>query len=183
MLEITIPKRELFIEGAEEFLQIPGATIQLEHSLISIRKWEAKWHKPFLKDEDKTYEEIIDYIRCMTLNKNVDPLVYNFIPEESIVQVLDYIKDPMTATWFAKNLPKPKGFGNNEVITAEVIYYWMIALNIPAEYQKWHLNQLMTLIKVVNLKSTPPKKMGKKEAVQERQRIFAERRAKYKTKG
>lgn len=183
MLEITIPKKELFLESTEEFLQIPAATIQLEHSLISLRKWEAKWHKAFLKEEDKTYEELVDYIRCMTLNKNVDPIVYDFISEEVILQVMEYIKDPMTATTFTKNLPTPKGIGNSEFISAEIIYYWMIALNIPSEYQKWHLNQLMALIKVVNLKSSPAKKMGKREAAMERSRIFAERRAKYKTKG
>ena len=134
MLKITIPGQELWDEGKEEFVSTKGTTLQLEHSLVSLSKWESKWHKPFLGKGDKTVEETVDYIRCMTLTQNVDPSVYGFITNEIMGQVSDYIDDSMTATWFSKE--EKKTF-SQEVVTAELIYYWMIALNIPFECQKW----------------------------------------------
>ena len=145
MLKITIPGQEFWDEEKEVFVNTKGATLQLEHSLVSLSKWESKWHKPFLGNGDKTVEETVDYIRCMTLTQNVNPSVYDFITNEIIGRVSDYIDDSMTATWFSK---EDKSSPNREVITAEIIYYWMIALNIPFECQKWHLNRLLTLIRV-----------------------------------
>lgn len=188
MLEIVIPEQhhEFFDEVKEEFLppvDIAETKLQLEHSLISIRKWEQKWHKPFLGEEDKTYEELLDYIRCMTLNYVSDPKVYNWIPKYLIDEVMKYIKDPMTATWFSKDALIGAQKNSSEVITAEIIYYWMISLSIPVEFQKWHLNTLLTLIKVVNIKNQKPKKMDKKTAARRRAELNAQRRAKYNSKG
>lgn len=182
MLEITIPKKELFNEDSNEFLTIPETTICLEHSLLSVKKWESIHHKPFLGQE-KTMDEIIDYVRCMTIpTKKINPEVYNHIPPNVLEQIINYIKDPMTATWFNDaNIGGSKS--SNEVVTAEIIYYWMISLNIPVEFQKWHLEQLLTLIKVVNIKNAPKRKMSKKEAAMQRRQLNAARRAKYKTKG
>lgn len=181
MLEIDIPERLHYIEELNEFLNIKGAKLQLEHSLLSLKKWEQKWHKPFL-ESDKNYEEIIDYIKCMTLNKVTDD-AYNYFPEDAFMRILDYIKDPMTATWF-NNVQegKSKAF-KNKTVTAELIYYWMIILHIPFECQKWHLNQLITLIKLVEVESAPKKKMPMKEEREMRARLNAERKAKYNTKG
>lgn len=188
MIEIVIPEQhyEPFDPEKEEFLpkvDIKETRIQLEHSLISLKKWEQKWHKPFLGKSDLTYEELSDYIRCMTLSHGIDPQVYQWIPKDVIQQIVEYIQDPMTATWFRENGLVGAQKRSNEIITAEIIYYWMIALNIPVEFQKWHLNQLLTLIKVVNIKNSKPTKKNPKIAAQERSALNAKRRAEYKSKG
>lgn len=188
MLEIVIPKQhyELFDEKTEQFLptiDVPETTIQIEHSLISLKKWEQKWHKPFLRDEEKTYEELSDYIRCMTLTHGVNPEVYKWIPKDVIDKVVEYIKDPMSATTIKERNIVSSQMNSREGITAEIIYYWMIALSIPVEFQKWHLNQLLTLIKVVNIKNRKPEKMDRKTAARERAALNAQRRAKHNSKG
>lgn len=188
MLEIIIPEQhyELFDEQKEEFLppiDIKETKIQLEHSLISLKKWEQKWHKPFLGKEDINYEELIDYIRCMTLTHGVDLEVYKYIPQNIINKIIDYIKDPMTATWFKDDNLIGAQKRSREIVTAEIIYYWMIALSIPVEFEKWHLNQLLTLIKVVNIKNNGEKKLDKNTAAKQRAALNKLRREKYKTKG
>lgn len=180
MLQITIPSTELWDEQKEEFVYTKEKTLQLEHSLVSISKWESKWNKSFLSSKEKTTEEIIDYIRCMTITQNVDPEVYTRLPNRTIQQIYDYINAPMTATVFSDTGRKG---GNRDVITSELIYYWMIALNIPFECQKWHLNRLLTLIRVCEIKNAPPKKMSKRETMSRNAALNAARRKKYNTKG
>ena len=152
----------------------------MEHSLVSLSKWESKWKKAFLSKKEKTYEETIDYIRCMTVTQNVDPDVYKYLSAENIKQINEYINDPMTATTFSES--KQSG-GNHEILTAEVIYYYMIASNIPFECQKWHLNKLLTLIRVCSIKNQPPKKMGREELLKRNNALNAARRKKFNTKG
>lgn len=167
MLTITVPKREVYDRNKEIFYSVEKeTTLQLEHSLISLQKWEAKWNKPFLGKSEKSFEEMIDYIRCMCLTQNVKEDVFYCIPQSEIKKISDYIESPMTATWFSED-KKPGAKKNKEVVTAEIIYYWMIALNIPSEYKKWHLNQLLTLIRVINVKNTPKKKRSRKEMLEE----------------
>ena len=180
MLRITIPAAEYFDENTQTFTQVKEQTLQLEHSLVSLAKWESKWKKPFISKENKTTEETVDYIRCMTLTQNVDPIVYLGINNVIVRQVRDYIDDPMTATWFSEDKNRKS---NREVITAEIIYYWMIALNIPPEYQKWHLNRLLTLIRVCNIKNAPSKKMSRKELLSRNRALNATRRQSLNTKG
>lgn len=181
MLEITIPAIEYYDSEKDEFVSPvkKPVTLRLEHSLVSLQKWESKWHKPFLGDEEKTKEETLDYVRFMCTTPNIDPDIYEYIPMSEMKRISDYISDPMTATWF--NESKSQGIrpGKKEVITAEIVYYWMVALGIPSEYRKWHLNQLLTLIRVINIKNTPPKKRSKKDTLAEYSRINAARRAKY----
>ncbi len=179
MLKITIPGREMFNEKTQEFFNTKEYTLQLEHSLVSVSKWEAKWNKPFLDKKPKSIEETIDYIRCMTITQNISPDVYNNLTQENIDAVNKYIDAPMTATTFTNN----KGKINNEVITSELIYYWMTALNVPMEAQKWHLNRLLTLIRVCNVKSQPGKKMSKRDIMQRNASLNAARRAKLNSKG
>lgn len=183
MLPLTIVIPDMWDEEKEEFILGSRRTIQLEHSLVSLSKWEAKWHKPFLSKTQKNAEETTDYIRCMTLTQNVDPELYNYLTSENIKEVNAYIKNPMTATWFSEDKNKIKGKNSGEQITNELIYYWMISLNIPLECQKWHLNRLLTLIRVCNVKNQPPKKMSKKETISRYAAINAARRKQYNSKG
>jgi hypothetical protein len=179
MLIITIPATELFNDDTQEFIQTKEQTLQLEHSLVSLSKWESKWCKPFLSKEKKTVAETLDYIKCMTITQNVDPNVYNRLSNENITTINNYIDAPMTATTFSNtNTSKSR-----EIITSELIYYWMISLNIPMECQKWHLNRLLTLIRVCNVKNTPPKKMSGKEIMSRNAALNAARRKKLNSKG
>ena len=179
MLQITVPAGTLWDERIEEFVSIKEQKLQLEHSLVSLSKWESKWHKPFLSDNEKTLEETVDYIRCMTITQNVKPEVYMFITKENVDQIYEYINDPMTATTFNDS---DSAF-NREIITAEIIYYWMISLNIPLECQKWHLNKLITLIKVISLKNAPKKKVNKQTYMERMSRLNDARRKELNTKG
>lgn len=180
MLQITVPATEYYDEVKQEFISKKEQTLQLEHSLVSLSKWEAKWQKAFLGRQEKTEEETADYIRCMTINKNVDPSVYDRLSAENIAQINDYISSPMTATFFSDD---KNGKPSREIITSELIYYWMIALNIPFECQKWHLNRLLTLVKVCNVKNAPPKKMSKRELMKRNAALNAARRKQLNTKG
>ena len=164
MLQITVPiSPEIWDEKNEEFIEPKTASLQLEHSLVSISKWESKWHKPFLSKEPKTVAETIDYIKCMTLTQNVKSEVYDHLSKENIEEINAYIDDPKTATTFSKDR---KSARSREIITSELIYYWMVVLNIPFECQKWHLNRLLTLIRVCNVKNQPPKKMSRKQIME-----------------
>lgn len=186
MLRITIPARppmELWDNVNEVFIDMPGSKeqqLQLEHSLVSISKWESRWCKPFLSKQAMTDEETIDYIRCMTLTQNVPPEVYNNITDEIIEKVKEYIEAPMTATWFSKD---GRRGANNETVTSELIYYWMISLNIPMKCEKWHLNRLLTLVKVCNRKNQPAKKMSKQSILSRYAELNKARREKFNSKG
>lgn len=180
MLTITIPARELYDEKQDLFITIKGQTLQLEHSLVSLSKWESKWHKPYISDKEKTYEETLDYIKCMTITQNVDPNVYKFLTEENIYQIKAYIDDPMTATTCSDPKTNKR---DNRPITSELIYYWMIALQIPVEFQKWHLNRLLMLIKVCNAENTPPKKGNRRETINRYAALNEARRKKLNSKG
>lgn len=179
MLTLHIAMREYWDEQKEEFVYQDEKTIQLEHSLVSLSKWESKWHKPFLTKEPKTPEEIRDYVRFMTITQNVKPELYDRLTADHYRKINAYIDDPMTATWFSKEKSRP----SREQVTSELIYYWMIALNVPFECQKWHLNRLLTLIKVCNVKQQPDKKMSKREILANNAALNAARRAKLHTKG
>ncbi len=180
MLQITIPAVELWDERKQEFVTTKEQTLQLEHSLVSISKWESKWCKPFLSKQEKTFEETLDYIKCMTITQNVDPEVYNYLTNKNIEEINKYIDAPMTATYFSD---EKNSKTSREQVTAELIYYWMIALNIPFECQKWHLNRLLTLIKVCNIKNQPPKKRSRKEIMSRNAALNAARRKQLNTKG
>ena len=180
MLQITIPSTELWDEENNEFKRTKEYVLQLEHSLVSISKWESKWNKVFLSKEEKTYEETIDYIKCMTITQNIPDEAYRYITKSNVDKIDKYISAPMTATWFSNEKPTK---GNREQTTSELIYYWMIALNIPFECQKWHLNRLLTLIRVCNVKNTPPKKMSKRSLMQRNAALNAARRKQFNTTG
>lgn len=182
MLIITVPPTEQWDSGKQEFIYTKGQTLQLEHSLISISKWESKWEKAFLSNttDAKTEEETLDYVRCMTITQNVNPIIYSCLSMDNLETINKYIESPMTATYIYE---PSNGRGSREQITSELIYYWMIALNIPFECQRWHLNRLLTLIKVCNLKNEPQKKRSRKELLSRNAALNAARREKFNTKG
>ena len=181
-LTIFIPETEFYDEVKQEFLNVKATTLLLEHSLVSLSKWEAKYCKPFLTKEKKSDEEALEYIRCMTITQNVDPLTYQALNDNYSImsEIMAYIEAPMTATTISKDDNRPP---NREIITSEVIYYWMVTYNIPVEFQKWHLNRLLTLIQVCNAKNQQPKKMRKEDIHSRNRALNAARRQKLNSKG
>lgn len=187
MLTIEVPKKEFFIPDGDSgtFCSIPSTTIVLEHSLVSLSKWESKWKIPLLdKRYPKTDEQVVDYIRCMTVTKNVNPLVYMALSQENIDEVEAYIGDSMTATWFSDE--EEKTTGQSAAVTAEVIYAWMVNLSIPVELERWHINRLLTLIHVLSEFNKPKdkkKKQSRASMLARREAINEARKKKYNTKG
>ena len=179
MLTITVPAVEMWDESKEEFVSSKEQTLFLEHSLVSLSKWESRQHKSFLFTKELTYEETIDYIKCMTLNE-VDQEVYSHLTKSNFDEIYKYIKDPMTATTFRNENNRRN---NVEIVTAELIYYWMFSLGIPYECREWHLNQLIALIRVCSIKNTPSKKMSKRQIMSQNAALNAARRQKFNTKG
>ena len=180
MLQITIPASEMFDESTGEFINGKEITLQLEHSLVSISKWEPTWCRAFPSNKPKTYNETLDYIKCMTITQNVPEEAYNRLSPENVNEINKYIDAPMTATHF---MDDKNGKRSSETTTSELIYYWMIALNIPFECQKWHLNRLLALIRVCNIKNQPAKKMGRNEIMSRNRALNAARRKQYNTRG
>lgn len=180
MLLIVVPEQELFDEATETFYITKEQTLRLEHSLVSISKWESKWKKPFLSEGDKSQEEILDYVRCMTLTQNVDPMVYRSLSSDNVKEITDYINDKMTATWFSEEVTKRH---SKEIITSEVIYAWMVQLNVPVEFEKWHINRLLTLIRVCSEMNKPPKQMSKRDIMARNNALNMQRRAKLHSRG
>lgn len=177
-LTITVKGQEFFNNETDEFIYAPDTKLVLEHSLISVSKWESKWHKHYLNNKSLTSEELLDYIKCMCI-KEVPDKVFDSLTQENINDIVNYINDPMTATTFADDTTKST---SREIVTSEVIYYWMIALQIPVEFQKWHINRLLTLINVCRLKNDP-KKMSKSDIMRRNAALNAQRRAKLGSKG
>lgn len=180
MLELTVKGRELFDEINGIFIYTRDQTIKLEHSLVSLSKWESKWKKPFLTKNEKTDEEIIDYLRCMTITQNVDPMMYKMLTAEDIRKVVEYIDDPMTATRITSHA---SGRVKDRILTSELIYCYMIQLGIPFECQKWHLNRLIKLIEVCSIEGQPGKKMSRNDVFSQNRSLNAARRAAMHSKG
>ena len=180
MLLITIPENEIYDEEKNEFLLIKKQTIKLEHSLLSISKWESKWHKPYLTTTKKTEEESVDYVRCMTITQNIDDMVYMGLTPSLMEIINEYIENPMTATTIRK---KTGGAPSREILTNEVIYSKMTKLGIPFTCEKWHLNRLLMLINVCALSEQPPEKMSRSELASRNRALNAARRKRLNSKG
>jgi len=180
MLVLTVPERRVFIETELKFVNLDAVTLKLEHSLLSVSKWESKYCKPFISKDKKTREEMIGYMKCMTVHPlNLPEDFYNTLTPNLHEQIEGYINSPMTATV----LPKNRDSGSREIITTELIYYWMIANQIPFECQKWHLNRLLTLITVCTIKNTPKKKLSKNGLLTRNYSLNEQRKKQLNTKG
>lgn len=181
MLALKIEKSEFFDSETREFLNVPETEINLEHSLVSLSKWEEIWEVPFLNNNEKSKEQILSYVQCMILTPGISSDILRALSSDQYDQINTYISAKRTATTFSNHIQQKS---SNEFVTAELIYYWMVALQIPFQpTETWHLNKLLTLIKVVNLKNTPPKKMSRSEILAKQRQMNASRRARYGTNG
>ena len=180
MLEIDIAENEMYLPGSNRFVTIPACTLTLEHSLISLAKWESKWNIPYFDYSDKTMAQNLDYIRCMAIGKIKNDTTFDALSPENITTITDYINAPMTATTFQK---KNHSKNKKEIVTAETIYARMFAHRIPMECEKWHLNRLLTLLRVCDLQNSPREKMTKQQTASWNAQQNAVRRAKYNTRG
>lgn len=179
MLTLVVAAREFYDDQKETFVNVQEQTICLEHSLISLRRWEANWQKPYLSKTPKTKMETLDYIRCMSINKEISLETVMSLSDDQLKKIHQYIEAPMTATTFSKDDAPP----SRQIMTAELIYWQMIANQIPFECEKWHLNRLFTLIRVCGIKNQKPKKMGKQETMNRNRQLNQARRAQMNSKG
>lgn len=179
MLRIIVPGEEFWDEVTETFSTVNDQVIELQHSLLSVSKWESKYQIPFLSTEDKTTEQIYDYIRCMSMTP-IDEEVFTRLTAAELSQVNDHVDSPESATTFG-TMPDRKGRG--ETITSELMYYWMVAFEIPFECEKWHLNRLFALIRICNIKNSPPEKRSRHQVAQQNREINAKRREALQTNG
>jgi hypothetical protein len=180
MLKLIIPSREYFNESTSTFESVEEFELELEHSLVSLSKWESKYQKPFLDPNEKSGEEIIGYIEAMILTPIYPPDFYDRFDQSNLDQINAYIESKESATTFGQ-MPERRGRG--ETITSELIYYWMVAFNIPFECERWHLNRLFALIRICNIKNSKPRKMSRNEIAQRNRELNARRREKFNTTG
>ena len=183
MLTIQIDAGEFYDEATEEFINTKPCTLNLEHSLISISKWEALHKKPFFSAASKSEEETVSYIRCMTINKNVPDDVYTTLPRSVKAQLAEYIQDAATATTFSEGNQMQVARRNNEVVTSELIYYWMVVSGIPIECQTWHINRLLALIRIFSIKNSKQKKRPLRDIMAENRALNEQRKAEFGSKG
>jgi hypothetical protein len=180
MLTITVGATDVYDESADKFSTQGGVELQLEHSLVSLSKWESEFEKPFLGKGEKTREEVLSYIACMILSPNPPGDILQRLSKENVEVINRYIDRKMTATWFSEQPGAPR---SREVITSELIYYWMTVFQIPFECETWHLNRLFTLIRICNVKQAKPKKMSRSEIAARNRELNAQRKAQLGTTG
>lgn len=179
-LTVTFPGRDLYDQKTGRFITTKETTVTLEHSLLSVSKWESKWKKSYFLKDAKTEEENLDYLSCMCITKNVDPMIFRTLDRKTAKLIADYIADPMSATTVTNRDQRP----SREIITSEVIYFWMANFSIPFDpCEKWHLNRLIKLIEVASAKNKTPEKMPRREMLNQRAALNAQRKAKYKSHG
>jgi len=180
MLKIIVPGTEMFDEEKQEFFTVGDVPLELEHSLVSLSKWESIFEKPFLAEGNRTPEEVFAYVKCMVLTPGVPDEVLYKLNEENYSAINRYIESKQSATWFSEEAPKQR---NQETLTSELIYYWLVAFQIPFETETWHINRLFNLIRICDLKQQKPKKMSAAEAAAKRRELNEKRKAQFGTTG
>lgn len=180
MLRIIVPGEEFFDDATQTFSTVGDIVLELEHSLLSLSKWESEFQKPFLTAGEKTSEEILNYIKAMIVTQDLPSDLFSRFTQDNISKIQEYIESKQSATTFGQ---MPKHAGRSEPITAELIYYWMVGFNIPLECEAWHLNRLFSLIRICNIKNTKPKKMSHRELAARNRELNAQRRAHLNTTG
>lgn len=181
MLVLDVKVTEYYDDSQEVFVPVT-MPIAFEHSLLSLSKWESKYEKPFLSENhDKTEEEILDYLRMMAINPAVTDAHLANLSNKNITELQNYLGSKQTATWFSDRKKTQKA--PPETPTAELIYYWMFSYQIPIECESWHINRLLTLIRVFGEKNQEPEKMSKSEMLARNRKLNAQRKAKMQTKG
>ena len=180
MLKIIVPGNDFFDDSIQEFVTVGDLVVELEHSLVSLSKWESIYEKPFLAPGEKSSEEILGYIKTMLINPEIPSDVFSRLSEDNLSKINEYIDAKMTATWFSEQRGQLK---SQEIITSELIYYWMITFQIPIMCENWHLNRLFTLIRICNIKNAAPKKMSRSETAARNRELNAQNRARLGTKG
>lgn len=180
MLTILVSGVESFDDKHQEFVVEGGTQLELEHSLVSLSKWESKHEKPFLGKDPKTSEEVLSYIKVMTLTPNVPGEIYAQLSQDNFNEINAYIESKQSATWFSE---APGAPASSEVITSELIYYWLTVFQIPFETERWNLNRLFNLIRICNIKSAKPKKMSRNEMAARQRELNAQRKAQLGTRG
>lgn len=180
MLVIKTEGEEFFNERTQEFGSTEGVTLKFEHSLVSLSKWESKHQIPFLGPQEKTPEQVLDYVRCMALGDHSGDIIPH-LSSDNLKEINAYVESKQSATTFGI-LPNER-HGRPEIITSELVYYWMVAHNIPFECETWHLNRLFSLIRICNVKNSPKKKMSSSAIAQRNREINAQRRAQLGTSG
>ena len=180
MLTLKVAQTEYFDDDKQEFVKVGGFTLELEHSLVSLSKWESKFEKPFLDNKPKTNEEALAYIECMIISPEYPENILDYITQDHVHEINAYIDAKMSATWFNDKGPQRR---SSEQITSELVYFWMLSYQIPNECENWHLNRLFNLIKICSIKNAKPKKVGKSEQLKQQRDLNAQRRAAMGTSG
>jgi hypothetical protein len=180
MLRIIIQGDEVYDEETNTFSTVNDVVLEMEHSLYSLSKWESKYQKPFLAMGEKTHEEIFFYLKAMVVTPDVDLDILYRCSQGNVSTIQEYIDSSQSATTFGY-MPERRGQG--EVITSELIYYWMVAFNVPFECQYWHLNRLFALIRICNIKNSKPKKMSRHEVAMRNRDLNAKRKEQLGTRG
>ena len=180
MLIVSLPEVEGFDEETQSFVSLPGGELHLEHNLIALSKWESITHKHLIGNEDVSPEEMLLYIECMITDEEYDRELLDRLPASEIERVSNYMADTKTATTFVNKGDKD---GSGEYTSSELIYYWMIACQIPFECETWHLSRLLTLIRVCNEKNQPEKKMSRSDILSRNRDLNRARRQALGSKG
>jgi hypothetical protein len=172
MLTITVLGEEHWDQENEKFVYPDSFKLELEHSLVSLSKWESKWEVPFLGEKPKTTEMVLDYIECMILTPDPPADWISKLSKENIEEITAYFDSKQSATWFNDHHPEPK---TGETITSELVYYWLDICDIDWQAQYWHLNRLLTLVKIHTVKQAKPKPMSRSEMLRRRRALNKQR--------
>lgn len=179
MLRIIVPGGELFNEETNEFTEFDPVVLDLEHSLVSLSKWESKFQKPFLVGGEKSSEEVLGYVEAMVLTLDFPKEALTRLSNANLSEINDYIDSSQSATTFSDKASNSRG----EIVTSELIYYWMIGFNIPIECENWHLNRLFALLKICSIKNSKEKKMSPQALAERNRKLNEERRKKLNSRG